>query len=520
MTILNKWENRMDFKENTIYVSDCLNLLRYWYHNLRLSNLIDLIYIDPPFNSKRDYNIIIQPHDIQLQEKAFEDTWTLVNYSDCLEEIKSMGYNNVFWFIEGLKTSNLNSGHISYLANMAIRVIYMKEMLKDTGSFYYHCDPTMSHYIKIMLDYIFGISNYRNEICWKRTQHSGSSWKTNSNQFGRDHDSILFYTKQDNYTFNQQIIEWSLEDIKKKFPNDDHDGKGPYYWNNLCYYTKEKYKELESKNEVKWPKGNKFPRYKFYLNQSKGGVSIGDTWNHIKGLEANSKERLGYPTQKPESLLETIILTSSNENDLVADFFMGGGTTLAVAKKNNRKFIGSDINLRAVQWTSNRLNNIKLSASSSHSISGIPASSKELEIYLQNFTPSVGGFTLEDLVIKAYLTGTVSRYNFEVIEQAKNNVGFDGEFIWNYKGKPRKGIVQVTSSHGYQHFGSFCNTMSNIKADLAVYITFEQNITTNMKIQATNSKKLGSFNSIQILTLEDLIDKKILFDVPLDYLTV
>lgn len=509
----------MNFKENTLYVADCLELLKYWYHKERISNVIDLIYIDPPFNSKRDYNIIIQPHDIQLQEEAFADTWSLVNYSDSLEEIKDMGYINLYLFLEGLKNSNLLESYIAYLTHMAIRLIYMKEMLKDTGSFYYHCDPTMSHYIKVILDYVFGVSNYINEIIWPRTRNTGSS-KAIANAYPKNHDIIFIYSKTKNYEFNQQIRKFDKEEIKWRFPHDDKDGKGPYHWNTLASYSKERLDLLRRNDELKESTKDSVKHkysYKVYYLQHRGGIVISDIWDDINPVHGSSKEFQPYPTQKPEKLLERIILSSSNEDELVADFFMGGGTTPTVCKKNNRNFIGADINLRAIQWSSNRLSKIKVG--NVHYISGIPSSSKQLKAYLTNFNPSIGGYTLEDLVIKIYLSRTIKVHNFEVIGQKKNNPAYDGEFIFKFQDKTRRGIVQVTSSHNYSHFRSFCHSIQS-EADIGVYITFENTITNRMKVIASNSKKIGDVKSIQILTIEDLLDNKILFDIPKDLLTV
>ena len=154
----------MDFKENCLYVADNLELLKYW-SDCKIRNMIDLIYIDPPFNSKKNYNIIMESYDVRVQEEAFQDTWTTVNYHDNLDEIKDLNIN-LYLFLQNLYKTNVSQDKIAYLVVMSIRCFYMREILKDTGSFYYHCDPTMSHYIKIMLDYIFSPSNFRNEIIW------------------------------------------------------------------------------------------------------------------------------------------------------------------------------------------------------------------------------------------------------------------------------------------------------------------------------------------------------------------
>lgn len=260
---------------NRLYLGDNLEVLR-----TLPANSIDLIYIDPPFFSGRNYNVIWGDSN---EVRTFEDIW------------------------EG--------GITTYLIWLNARLWEMRRVLKNTGSIYVHCDWHASHYIKTEMDKIFGYKNFRNEIVWG--YRTGG---TSKNTFARKHDIILFYTKTDKYNFNIQ-----------------------YYksWQQKKYNFSQKYPEYFDDKEQKW----------YHLAITR------DVWEDINvlGTEPGNIERIGYPTQKPEELLERIIKASSNEDDLVADFFVGGGTTCAVAQKLKRKFIGCDSSRVAVSVTLDRL---------------------------------------------------------------------------------------------------------------------------------------------------------------------
>ncbi|MFX0000071.1 MAG: DNA-methyltransferase [Candidatus Hodarchaeota archaeon] len=262
-------------KLNTVYLAENLEFLR------KLSSkFVDLIYIDPPFYSGVDY-------------KEFSDSW------NSLEE---------------------------YLNFMKIRIKEMHRILKETGSFYCHCDPNAVFELKILCDKVFGRSCFRREVIWNVGSVSG--FKSQVRGWVRQHDTILYYTKSDNYTFNKQYTPYKEEYIKKMFRYRDEDGR---------LYRKRR--------------GGKQ-----YLDE-KPGNAVGDVWNDIYSFQTTtrSKEYLAYPTQKPEGLLERIILASSNKGDLVADFFCGTGTTLAVASRLNRKWIGVDNNPKAIDLCRKRL---------------------------------------------------------------------------------------------------------------------------------------------------------------------
>jgi site-specific DNA-methyltransferase (adenine-specific) len=352
-------------------------------------------------------------------------------------------------------------------------------MLKPTGSFYYHCDPTMSHYIKIMLDYVFGGGNFRNEIVWHYRR-----WTGKSQRYQKLHDTLLFYTKSDNYLFNIPYTDYTEGSKARKEQGVLH------------RFTKDGEKFLVSDGKV-----------------SEQGVRLGDVWVDIPFIAPSANERLGYPTQKPEALLERIIKASTNPTDLVADFFMGGGPPVATAAKLGRRFLGSDINERALQITQKRLEALKRKVRTDFTIQGIPKSSKQLKNLLDN--GSITKYEFQDMICKYYIKIA------NVIPSAKKSGddGEDGVFGFEYNGKPKRGIVQVTTGSNKHHFESFCSKVEH-NADMRVYITFKDKITSGMITWAKRIKKIGPVDGVQILTVEDLVDKEKQFELPKDILTI
>lgn len=326
---------------------------------------LDLIYIDPPFNKGRNFG-------------EFDDNWT----NRCIALELSEATEIIPDFISSIKLLKLNKATMNYLISMGIRCWYMRKLLKDTGSFYYHCDDTVGHYVRVLLDYIFGIDNFRNVITWQRTKGG----KTMKNNYARNSDFIFYYTKSDKYTFNVQYKElsegglspyrykdekgrlyclnnlvdpangnkkeWIIDGKVIKHPN----GKG-FMWTQETLDRKRKEHFEKYGTELIHISKNGVPRQMCYLEDSKGAI-IDNIWVDIDGLNGCHKERLGYPTQKPEALLERIILASSNPGDKVADFYLGSGTTAAVAIKNGRFFIGCDINKEAVIMARERVLNL------------------------------------------------------------------------------------------------------------------------------------------------------------------
>ncbi len=309
---------------NKLYFSDCLKVLKD-LHKAHPEGFIDLVYIDPPFNSKRDYNILFESVDMKdtkAQKEAFSDTWSNVSYLDTLSEIQYLDLD-LYNFLTTLDNIRVSKSAVSYLTTMAIRIYYIHKVLKNTGSFYLHCDPTMSHYLKIICDLVFGTKRFRNEIIWHYKR-----WPAVQKNYQRMHDVILFYSREHGLNiFNTQLGKLSEGTIKR--------------W-------KGKKSKVEFEGDIRL--------ITRMTDEDSIGRPIDDVWD-IAVINSQAKERLGYPTQKPEDLLEIIIKASSNEGDLVADFFCGCGTTIAVAQRLKRNWIGVDISHLAIKLILDRLTN-------------------------------------------------------------------------------------------------------------------------------------------------------------------
>lgn len=279
-----------------------------------LRGKVDLIYIDPPFDSKANYRT-----PITLPNASFSQRPTVIEqfaYADTWEE-----------------------GTISYLKMIYPRLMLMKEMLSEKGSIYVHIDWHIGAYVKVVLDEIFGKENFRNEIIWKRGTVKGA--KAVGNQFARNHDMILYYSKGNDYVYHTQYLPYSEEYIKQRYTKDDNDGRGPYTDQAIGTRSEDSLIEMEKDNRIFITSTGK-RRVKYYLSEAKG-IAMDDSWNDISEVNSMAKENVGYATQKPEALLERIIKASSNEGDLVCDFFGGSGTTAAVAEKLDRRWITCDI---------------------------------------------------------------------------------------------------------------------------------------------------------------------------------
>ena len=330
----------MNWVNRTLWTGDNLDIMRGMN-----SASVDLIYLDPPFNSKRDY---AAPIGSEAAGAAFKDTWGLqdidIEWLDLIKQ-KHPRLNRV------IKAASTKSD-MSYLIYMAPRVIEMHRILKPTGSIFLHCDPTMSHYLKLVMDAVFGKANFRNEIVWLRTTGTGSS-KARAKRFPAEHDCMLFFSKAKNVSiFSTQYRPYSEEYIHKSYRHDDNDGKGPYQIQALKTVSAERFSRLEKEGRIVMGKG-KYPRFKDYL-RGKPGVPINDMWTDIPPVHPASNERTGYPTQKPLALLERIIKASSNDGDTVLDPFAGCATTCIAAEKLGRQWVGIDISPKAVELVRSR----------------------------------------------------------------------------------------------------------------------------------------------------------------------
>lgn len=382
---------------NRLAIGDNLELLK-----LLPNESIDLIYLDPPFNSNKNY-IVVDKHQV----KYFKDVWKGDQYT--------------------------------YLEFMFDRLLLMKTKLKDTGSLYLHCDPSWSHYIKVMMDKVFGQHNFRNEIIWKRTADVGAFKKRNSS-FANLHDVIFFYTKSKINTFYNQVIPGTFDE--SRFKLDDKDGKGFYYFADLNKCSQGTIDRLTIVNEIKQRSSGKY-YYKRYLSRVKyKGNLIGNIWDDLNRVSSPI-----YPTEKPLALLERIIKASSNEGDIVLDPFMGSGTTLVAANNLNRKFIGFDISASAMITARSRLGDAKY----------------EIFRMLWNYDDirTIDPFIFEKMIVEK-LGGIPN-------DVQRGDMGIDGRII-----DAHKALIQVKRSDGIGRnvIDNFASAIRREKMDKGIIVAF------------------------------------------------
>lgn len=481
--------------QNALYYGDNLDVLRKYIPD----NSIDLIYLDPPFNSKADYNILYkeltgEPSDAQIT--AFEDTWHWTEGTErTFQEIVDTAPADVVEMMTALRRFIKRNDMLAYLTMMCIRLLELKRALKDTGSIYLHCDPTASHYLKILMDAIFGVKNFRTELIWCYSEREISK-----KYWNKKHDTILFYTKQadDRHTFNwkEVVVPYSQGTIEK-FNHIDESGRKFQIRGKGGHYTGKQGLDIElEKKHPDWV-------YRDYLDKSPG-VPPRD-WLVIPVINRAAKERLGYPTQKPESLLEKIIKASSNENDIVLDPFCGCGTTIAVAQKLKRKWLGIDIThlaINLIKWRMKHMFGIE--SKKDYSVIGEP----------------------EDLAGAKELASQ-NRYQFQwwacsLIDarpygdkKKGRDTGIDGFVYFNVeKDKIGKAIIQVKSGKAsVKDIRDLSHVIDRENAEMGVFITLEpptkDMITEAVKKGFYRSKILNAdFPKIQILTIEDLLNNK------------
>jgi DNA modification methylase len=360
--------------DNTLFFGDNLPVLRE--HLADAS--VDLIYLDPPFNSSRNYNLLYKDADgraSDAQVQAFEDTWAWGPATARLfDDLVTFGDADVAALLGALRQL-LGTGHLmAYLVMMTARLVELKRVLKPTGSLYLHCDPTASHYLKIVLDGIFGPECFRNEIVWKRTSGHANT-RQGAQHYGRNSDTILFYTCSDGYTWQQPYLPYDEDYIEDKYSHIEPETNRRYQLDNITgpggaakgnasfeflgvtrywRYSRENMERLYREGRIVQPRPGAVPRYKRYLDEMKG-QPLQCVWTDIPPLNSQAAERLGYPTQKPLALLERIIAASSNPGDVVLDPFCGCGTAIDAAQRLGRRWIGIDVTHLAIAIIKSRL---------------------------------------------------------------------------------------------------------------------------------------------------------------------
>jgi adenine specific DNA methylase Mod len=310
----------------TLYYGDNLDILRRYLKD----ESVDLVYLDPPFNSSQSYNAFFEEKDgtaAASQIRAFEDTWNWNQESQRIYEELILQPGKVSEVMQAFKTFLGSNDMMAYLAMMAPRLVELRRVLKPTGSLYLHCDPTASHYLKLLLDAVFGQNNYVNEISWKRTS-TKNDYQQGAFNGPRIHDVIFYYAKDAKIKpkFKQPFSEYGEEYVKAKYPYTDENGRSYGLWDltapgsgmrghpksvvmgvtRYWCYGKEKMEQLIKDGRIIQPSPGSVPRYKRFLDEMHG-IAIGDLFDDIPPINSQAKERLGYPTQKPVALLERII---------------------------------------------------------------------------------------------------------------------------------------------------------------------------------------------------------------------
>ena len=452
---------------NVLYYGDNLPILRKYIPD----NSIDLIYLDPPFNSKATYNILFKEptgEPSKAQVEAFEDTWHwTIETEKTFQEIVATAPANVVNLMNALREAIHENDMMAYLTMMCIRLLELKRVLKETGSIYLHCDPTASHYLKIVMDAIFGIKNFRNEIVW----HFKSSAPPKLD-FQRNHNIILRYSKSKNYIYNTQYDPYSESTIRR-FDKVDEYGR--------------RYKEVMKRGK------------KFIVYMKDKGQPADDVWEYPIVI-GTSKERLGYPTQKPEKLLERIIKASSNEGDIVLDPFCGCGTALVAAHRLNRRWIGIDITHLAISLMKWRLKNkfpdIEFKVIGEPvDLSGAKELAKQNRYQFQWWALSlIGARPYGD-------------------KKKGADTGIDGYYYFNDGGATKKAIVSVKSGNvTVSQVRDLNAVVERERASMGFFITLEQP-TKPMYEEAVKKgfykDSLGNkYPKVQILTIEEILNGK------------
>lgn len=374
---------------NHLYYGDNLRVLR----DHIADTSVDLIYLDPPFNSNANYNVLFKSpagtgSDAQIE--AFEDSWHWNDTAeDAFDQVARSGHGATFELLRAMRGFLGDNDMMAYLAMMAIRLIELHRVLKPTGSLYLHCDPTASHYLKLLLDSVFGADRYLNEIVWKRTSSHNSA-----RRWGPIHDILLFYARSTGFVWNKVFGEYDVDYLQRYYRHIDDDGRrfrlsdltgsgtrngesgrawGGFdptahgrHWA-IPTDVKEQFPDQQQSSPHRWldlfdseglvassGEGTAWPHVRRYLDRAKG-MAAQDMILDIPPLSARHAERLGYPTQKPVALLERIVAASSNEGDVVLDPFCGCGTAVHAAQKLGRHWIGIDVTHLAISLIEKRM---------------------------------------------------------------------------------------------------------------------------------------------------------------------
>ena len=509
---------------NTLYYGDNLAVLREHMPD----ESVDLVYLDPPFNSNASYNVLFKERtgeESPAQIKAFTDTWEWTQEAERTYEqdiiVNAATPMAVKEMISAFRQFIGNNAMMAYLVMMAPRLVELQRVLKPTGSIYLHCDPTASHYLKILMDTVFGKQNFKNEVVWRR-YGSHNDVGQGSRHFGRVHDLLLYYVKDRESRWNQVFVPLSESYVASTYRLSDPDtgrrftttpltgpggaekGNPVYEWNGhtrAWRYNKETMESLDREERLHYS-GTGYPRQKLYLDESKG-VLVQDMWADINPLAGAHKERLGYPTQKPEALLERIIQASSNEGDVVLDPFCGCGTAVAAAEKLGRRWIGIDVTHLAVALMKNRLKTtFNIDAGKDYRVVGEPED-----------VGSAHALWEQDAYQFQYWAMSLLEAQPQSDQKKGADRGIDGllYFIDGPKRTSQKVVVQVKGGHvSSPQIRDLKGTVEREKAAMGLFITLEEP-TNPMRTEAVSAGYYSSdiwqrdYPKIQLRTVSELL---------------
>ena len=506
---------------NHLFYGDNLGVLRGFP-----DACVDLIYLDPPFNSNASYNVLFKGPEggrSQAQIEAFDDTWHWgPTAEEAFEDVVIRGHNSdAAEMLRAMRSFLGENDMMAYLAMMAARLIELHRVLKPTGSLYLHCDPTASHYLKILLDAVFGARRFGAEIIWKRSSaHSDAG--QGRRLLGYLHDVIYQYFKTENYIWNTQYHDYEEEYIEKHYRHiepgtgrrfgsfditapggSDPKKRNPYYEflgvTRYWRFKKERMIELYEQGRIFQTKPGSVPRQKRYLDEMQG-TPLQSVWTDVAPLSAQARERLGYPTQKPLALLARIVALSSNPGDVVLDPFCGCGTTIHAAEKLGRKWIGIDVTHLAINLIRRRLADAFGKDLSPFELHGVP-------------TDLGGARALAEADKHQFELWAISLIpNAQPWKGGKKGAdkGIDGVLYVQGSGKKtEKCIIEVKGGAiGDAQIRSLKGAMEAEGAPMGIFVTLRQ----PTRPMIANAAKAGSWETdwgpiprVQIVTVEELL---------------
>ncbi len=517
--------SRLPILDNTLFYGDNLPILREYLAD----GSVDLVYLDPPFNANRSFNVLFRDaggagNDAQLL--AFEDTWTWgpaaeATYHDLIGGGAPAAVGQM---VGALRTFLGPNAMLAYLVMMAARLVELHRVLKPTGSLYLHCDPTASHYLKIVLDTIFGPQNFRSEIVWKRT-----SSHSDSKRWADVNDTILFYTKSNLFIWNPEYSGYTDNYLATKYRHQDPDGRrfrlsdmtSPNPRPNMTYewkghasppngwrYSKETMAKLDAEGRIWYPDSTaKRLQLKRYLDEMPGSL-VGTVCTDIDPVNSRAQERLGYPTQKPLALLERIIQASSNPGDWVLDPFCGCGTAIAAAQTLGRRWIGIDITHLSITLQRIRLEG--MFPGLRYAVVGEPK-----DLAGARHLAAADRYQFQWWALSLVRAQPVGGPAGGKTGKKGRDRGVDGLIPFVDDGaQPQQVIVQVKSGHvGPTDIRDLQGTLQTERAAIGVFLTLEPP-TAPMQQAATAAGFYESKNwvqrypAIQILTVADLLAGK------------